>query len=74
MSDSEIITIMIGFHLGAYKTFKHYYREIVCGYWKDLFPNRLFYNRLSVNNFMMTFWEALQHIASFQKNVINLKK
>ncbi len=31
MSDSEIIT-MIGFHLGAHKTFKHYYQQIVCGY------------------------------------------
>ena len=30
MSDSEIITIMIGFHLGAHKTFKHYYKKIVC--------------------------------------------
>lgn len=45
MSDSEIITIMIGFHLGARKTFKHYYREIVCGYWKDLFTKSLSYNR-----------------------------
>ncbi len=45
MSDSEIITLMIGFHLGAHKTFKHYYKEIVCGYWKDLFPNSLSYNR-----------------------------
>ena len=45
MSDSEIITIMIGFHLGAHKTFKHYYQEIVCGYWKDLFPKTLSYNR-----------------------------
>jgi len=45
MSDSEIITIMIGFHLGAHKTFKHYYREIVCGYWKDWFPKSLSYNR-----------------------------
>lgn len=45
MSDSEIITIMIGFHLGAHKTFKHYYKEIVCGYWKDLFPKSLSYNR-----------------------------
>ena len=45
MSNFEIITIMIGFHLGAHKTFKHYYQEIVCGYWKDLFPNRLSYNR-----------------------------
>lgn len=45
MPDSEIITIMVGFHLGAHKTFKHYYREIICGYWKDLFPNSLSYNR-----------------------------
>ena len=30
MADSEIITITIGFHLGAHKTFKHYYyKEIV---------------------------------------------
>lgn len=45
MSDSEIITIMIGFHLGAHKTFKHYYNEIIFGYWKDLFPKTLSYNR-----------------------------
>ncbi|WP_410745951.1 IS982 family transposase [Flavobacterium pectinovorum] len=45
MSDSEIIIIMIDFHLGAHKTFKHYYNEIVSGYWKDLFPIRLSYNR-----------------------------
>ncbi|CAA7390248.1 hypothetical protein CHRY9393_02549 [Chryseobacterium fistulae] len=45
MSDSEIITSMIGFHFGAPKTFKHYYKEIVCGYWKDLFSKSLSYNR-----------------------------
>lgn len=45
MSDSEIITIMIGFHLGAHKTFKHYYKQIVCGYWRDLFPKSVSYNR-----------------------------
>jgi hypothetical protein len=45
MSDSEIITIMIGFHLGAHKTFKHYYQQIVCVYWRDLFPKSLSYNR-----------------------------
>jgi hypothetical protein len=45
MSDSEIITIMVGFHLGAHKTFKHYYEQIVCGYWRDLFPKTLSYNR-----------------------------
>ncbi len=31
ISDSEIITSMIGFNLGAHKTFKHYYKHIVCG-------------------------------------------
>ena len=45
MSDSEIVTIMICFHLGAHKTFKHYYNQVVQGYWKDLFPNALSYNR-----------------------------
>ena len=45
MSDSEIITIMICFHLGAHKTFKHYYNQVVKEYWKDLFPNTLSYNR-----------------------------
>jgi len=29
ISDSEIITIMIGFHLGAHRTFKHYYKQVV---------------------------------------------
>lgn len=45
ISDSEIMTIMIGFHLGAHKTFKHYYQQIVCGYWRDLFLKSLSYNR-----------------------------
>lgn len=45
MSDSEIITIMIGFHLGAHKTFKHYYKQVVQHYWKDLFPQTVSYNR-----------------------------
>ena len=45
MSDSEIITILIGFHLGAHRTFKHYYQQVVQGYWADLFPKTLSYNR-----------------------------
>ena len=56
MSDSEMITIMIGFHLGAHRTFKHYYQQIVCGYWKDLFPKILSYNRfveLQQRNFIL---------------------
>lgn len=45
LSDSEIITILICFHLGAHKTFKHYYQQIVCQYWTDLFPGLVSYNR-----------------------------
>lgn len=45
LSDSEIITILICFHLGAHKTFKHYYQQIVCQYWNDLYPGLVSYNR-----------------------------
>lgn len=45
MSDSEILTILICFHLGAHKTFKHYYQQIVQDHWLDLFPKTLSYNR-----------------------------
>ena len=41
VSDSEILTILICFHLGAHKTFKHYYQQIVQDHWVDLFPKRL---------------------------------
>ena len=45
LSDSEVITIMIGFHLGCHRTFKHYYNQTVCDYMKDLFPKVVSYNR-----------------------------
>lgn len=45
ISDSEILTILICFHLGAHKTFKHYYQQIVQDHWVDLFPKSLSYNR-----------------------------
>lgn len=45
LADSEIITIMIGFHLGAHKCFKHYYIQIVEPYYKNLFPELVSYNR-----------------------------
>lgn len=46
MSDSEILTILICFHVGAHKTFKHYYQQIVQDHWIDLFAKSLSYNRL----------------------------
>ena len=45
LSDSEIITILVGFHLGAHKCFKHYYIQVIQPFYKDLFPNLLSYNR-----------------------------
>lgn len=45
MSDSEILTILICFHLGSHKTFKHYYIQVVKEQWQDLFPKTLSYNR-----------------------------
>ena len=45
MSDSEILTILICFHLGSHRTFKHYYQQVVQTNWQDLFPTTLSYNR-----------------------------
>ena len=45
MSDSEVITILTCFHLGAHRTFKHYYQQIVQSSWSDLFTSTLSYNR-----------------------------
>jgi len=45
MSLSEIMTIVIYFHLSGQRTFKWYYKYFICGYLKDCFPKRLSYNR-----------------------------
>lgn len=45
MSDSEIITILILYHLYNYKNFKSYYLECVQVRMKHLFPNTVSYNR-----------------------------
>lgn len=45
MSDSEIITILICFHYGCFKDFKHFYLYYVKEHLKEEFPNILSYNR-----------------------------
>ena len=42
---SEIMTILIGFHQSAYRNFKWYYTQRVCGDWRDAFPGLVSYNR-----------------------------
>ena len=45
MSESEIITILLCFHFGSFKNFKHYYLFFIGEYLKKEFPNQLSYNR-----------------------------
>ena len=45
MSDTEIMVILILFHSGGFRCFKHYYKEYVCKHLPHLFPSRVSYNR-----------------------------
>ena len=45
MSDAEIIVILIHFHSGGFRCFKHYYLQYICKHCKHLFPNTFSYNR-----------------------------
>lgn len=45
LSDSEIITIMLGFHFGSFRNFKHYYLFYVCTNLAGEFPDLVSYNR-----------------------------
>lgn len=45
MSEAEIITILICYHFGTYRNFKHYYILFVKVHLKSEFPDALSYNR-----------------------------
>ena len=45
MSDSEIITILMLFHFGSFRNFKHFYLHYICVHLKKEFPKALSYNR-----------------------------
>ena len=45
MSDSEVITIMIYFHLSHFRNLKHFYINYVQVHWKEHFPQTVSYNR-----------------------------
>ena len=42
---SEVMTIMVGFHLSGYRTFKHYYLNYVLRYQRGYFPGLVSYHR-----------------------------
>lgn len=45
LSDSEIMTILLYFHFGSFRNFKHYYLFFIKGTIKSDFPNAVSYNR-----------------------------
>lgn len=45
MSQSEVITIMVLFHLKGYRCLKHFYTQYVCRHMRSEFPHTVSYNR-----------------------------
>ena len=45
MSNAEIMVILILFHSGGFRCFKHYYKEYGCKHLTHLFPELVSYNR-----------------------------
>jgi len=65
MSDSEIMVILILFHSGGFRCFKHYYKEYVCKHLSHLFPSPVSYNR-----FVELEKEVLLPLTNFIKKVL----
>lgn len=45
LSDVEVITILVLFHLHSYRCLKHFYLGYVCKHMQDCFPKIVSYNR-----------------------------
>lgn len=45
MSASEVMSIVIFYHLAGYKCFKYFYCQGILKHWKSYFPNAVSYNR-----------------------------
>ncbi len=45
LSDSEIMTILLTFHFGSFRNFKHYYLHYIKEHLKQEFPEAVSYNR-----------------------------
>lgn len=65
MSDAEIIVILIHFHSGGFRCFKHYYLHYICKHCRHLFPGTVSYNR-----FVELEKEVLLQLAAFIKQVL----
>ena len=47
LSDSEVITILIMFHLGQFRNLKHFYQQYVVKHLNNEFPETVSYNRFT---------------------------
>lgn len=65
LSDAEIIVILIHFHSGGFRCFKHYYLHYICKHCKEMFPNNVSYNR-----FVELEKEVLLQLTVFIKQVL----
>lgn len=65
MALSEIMTIVVYFHLSNYRTFKKYYLEYVCVHLRKCFPILLSYNRF-VEVMQMTIAPLLLYLIKFK--------
>ena len=45
MSNAEVITILVAFHMGGHRCLKHFYLNHVLKHWTHLFPKTVSYNR-----------------------------
>jgi hypothetical protein len=45
MSDSEVMTILVMFHLKSYRNLKHFFLNHICKYRQDIFTDCVSYNR-----------------------------
>ncbi len=68
LSDSEIMTILLYFHFGSFRNFKHYYLFFIKGTMKSYFPKAVSYNRF-VYMFSMCSLAVLTHLNFLYNNV-----
>ena len=45
LTEAEVMTICVVFHLSGYRTFKHYYNELIAARYKKFFSNLVSYSR-----------------------------
>ena len=68
MSDAEVTVVLILFHSGGFRCFKHSYKEYVCKHLKHLFLRPVSYNR-----FVELEKEVLLPLTIFSRKVLPLK-